>query len=139
LLEYQQDFERAAGYLRWSQHIAGRIKASFWPSTVTDPRSKSVYYVCRPTGFPRRYATPMGVHRKRFEFCPTAMMASVVAGWLVASQSKRRRSAGFWWFMASNVLWIAWGWHAEARALIALQIALAILNMRGVRKNDAQS
>jgi hypothetical protein len=44
-----------------------------------------------------------------------------------------------WWFMASNVLWIAWGWHTEARALIVLQIALAILNMRGVRKNDAQS
>lgn len=33
LLEYQQDFDRAADYLRWSQHIAGRIKGSFWPST----------------------------------------------------------------------------------------------------------
>lgn len=37
LLEYRQDFERAADYLRWSQHIAGRIKASFWPTTRTDP------------------------------------------------------------------------------------------------------
>jgi len=34
LLEYQQDYERAADYLRWSQHIAGRIKASFWPTTL---------------------------------------------------------------------------------------------------------
>jgi sucrose-6F-phosphate phosphohydrolase len=33
LLEYQQDFDRAADYLRWSQHIAGKIKVSFWPST----------------------------------------------------------------------------------------------------------
>lgn len=39
LLEYQEDFERAADYLRWSQHIAGKIKASFWPSTAVDPKA----------------------------------------------------------------------------------------------------
>jgi sucrose-6F-phosphate phosphohydrolase len=33
LLEYQQEFARAADYLRWSQQIAGKIKASFWPTT----------------------------------------------------------------------------------------------------------
>ncbi len=33
LLEYQQDFEGAADFLRWSQQIAGKIKAAFWPST----------------------------------------------------------------------------------------------------------
>jgi len=65
-----------------------------------------------------------------------AMVASVVAAWLVGSQLKGRRFAGFWWFMASNVLWIAWGWHTKAWALIALQIALAILNVRGLKKND---
>jgi sucrose-6F-phosphate phosphohydrolase len=43
LLEYQQDFERAADYLRWSQHIAGRIKASFWPSTSKDPKAPSTF------------------------------------------------------------------------------------------------
>ncbi len=37
LLEYRQDFDRAADYLRWSQHIAGRIKASFWPTTRVEP------------------------------------------------------------------------------------------------------
>jgi sucrose-6F-phosphate phosphohydrolase len=37
LLEYQQDFERAADYLRWSQHIAGKINASFWPTTIVAP------------------------------------------------------------------------------------------------------
>lgn len=66
-----------------------------------------------------------------------AMAASVTAAWLVASQSKQRRGAGFWWFMGSNVLWIAWGWHTQAWALIALQVALAGLNVRGLRKNEA--
>jgi sucrose-6-phosphatase len=36
LLEYQEDFERAADYLRWSQFIAGKIKVSFWPTTRVD-------------------------------------------------------------------------------------------------------
>lgn len=64
------------------------------------------------------------------------MVASVIAAWLVAARSKRRRSQGFWWFIASNVLWIAWGVSAKAWALIALQIALATLNIRGLSKNE---
>jgi sucrose-6F-phosphate phosphohydrolase len=43
LLEYQQDFERAADYLRWSQQIAGKIKASFWPSTRLEPGSHTSF------------------------------------------------------------------------------------------------
>jgi sucrose-6F-phosphate phosphohydrolase len=43
LLEYQQDFDRAADYLRWSQHIAGKIKASFWPSTSADPKTTTTF------------------------------------------------------------------------------------------------
>ncbi len=65
-----------------------------------------------------------------------AMAATLVAAWLVGSQSKVRRNAGFWWFIASNVLWIVWGWHDRAYALIALQIGLFGLNVRGARKND---
>jgi len=64
------------------------------------------------------------------------MVTSIVAAWLVASQSKHRRKFGFWWFLVSNVLWITWGWYAQAWALIALQIALAFLNIRGSRKNE---
>ena len=64
-----------------------------------------------------------------------AMAASLIAAWLVASQSKRRRKFGFGWFLASNALWIAWGWHAHAWALIALQIGLVLLNCRSVAKN----
>jgi sucrose-6F-phosphate phosphohydrolase len=38
LLEFRQDYERAADYLRWSQFIRGKILNSFWPSTTfTDP------------------------------------------------------------------------------------------------------
>lgn len=65
-----------------------------------------------------------------------AMAVTILAAWLVASQSKRRRAAGFWLFLASNVLWIVWGWHDGAWALVALQVALAILNTRGVSKNE---
>lgn len=67
-----------------------------------------------------------------------AMAVTVLAAWLVASQSKRRRTIGFWVFLASNVLWIAWGWHDGAYALITLQVALAALNIRGVFKNDPE-
>jgi hypothetical protein len=65
-----------------------------------------------------------------------AMAVTLVAAWLVGSQSKHRRSWGFWLFIASNVLWIAWGWHDGAYALIALQVGLFALNVRGAKKNE---
>ena len=65
-----------------------------------------------------------------------AMAVTLVAAWLVASLHKRKRSWGFWCFIASNVLWIAWGWHDRAYALIALQVGLFAMNGRGARKND---
>jgi hypothetical protein len=42
----------------------------------------------------------------------------------------------FLWFIASNLLWIAWGWHTHAWALIALQVGLFVLNVRGAKKNE---
>ncbi|MDB5945632.1 MAG: hypothetical protein JWQ33_658 [Ramlibacter sp.] len=66
-----------------------------------------------------------------------AMLATVLAAWLVGSDREGRRRAGFWVFLASNVLWIVWGLHDGAIALIALQIALAGLNIRGVFKTEA--
>jgi hypothetical protein len=65
-----------------------------------------------------------------------AMVATVLAAWLVGSNAKRRRNIGFWVFLASNVLWALWGWHDGAIALIALQFALAALNIRGVAKTE---
>jgi hypothetical protein len=66
-----------------------------------------------------------------------AMVVTVCAAWLVASRSAGRRKAGFWVFLLSNVLWTVWGWHAQAYALIALQVALAAMNIRGAYKNEA--
>ena len=68
-----------------------------------------------------------------------AMVATVIAAWLVGSQNKRKREYGFWVFLFSNVLWVIWGLHDEAYALIALQVALAALNIRGAWKNDPAS
>ena len=52
------------------------------------------------------------------------------------SQLQVSRETGFWWFIASNVLWIAWAWHAHAWALIAMQFGLFALNVRGAVKNE---
>ena len=68
-----------------------------------------------------------------------AMAISLLAAWLVASTQKRRRFAGFWFFLLSNVLWVVWGWHTDAYALIALQVCLAALNIRGVKKAEPAS
>ena len=67
-----------------------------------------------------------------------AMAATLGAAWLVASQRSRKRSWGFWTYLASNVLWVAWGLHAQAYALVLLQFGLAAMNIRGVRKNDSE-
>ena len=66
-----------------------------------------------------------------------AMVVTVLAAWLVASNSKHRRNVGFWIFLASNALWIAWAWQAHAWALIVLQVALAAMNIRGAAKTEA--
>jgi hypothetical protein len=65
-----------------------------------------------------------------------AMLLTAAASWLVGSQSKFKRNLAFWIFLFSNVLWIIWGWHAGAVALIILQVLLAAINIRGVQKND---
>ena len=66
-----------------------------------------------------------------------AMVVTVIAAWLTGSTSEHRRKWGFWLFLASNVIWIAWGWSARAWAVIALQFFLAVLNIRGAKKNEA--
>ncbi len=68
-----------------------------------------------------------------------AMLATLVAAWLVASQHRRARVWGFGWFVLSNLLWVAWGWSTHAWALIVLQVGLFALNLRGLRKNEPGS
>jgi hypothetical protein len=66
-----------------------------------------------------------------------AMVVTVLAAYLVASSDERRRGWGFWVFLLSNLLWIVWGWHATAYAVIVMQVALAVMNVRGAKKNHA--
>jgi hypothetical protein len=68
-----------------------------------------------------------------------AMIITVVAAWMVASQRKLKRNWGFWLFLLSNVLWVIWGVGDRAWALIVLQLALAAMNIRGAVKNQPQA
>ena len=65
-----------------------------------------------------------------------AMLVTIAAAWLIGSQSKRKRQTGFWLFLLSNALWMIWGWYDRAYALVVLQIALALLNIRGAYKDN---
>lgn len=64
-----------------------------------------------------------------------AMAVTLLAAWLVGSSNQRRRKSGFWCFLVSNALWIAWGVHDAAWALIVLQLCLVVTNIRGAFKN----
>jgi hypothetical protein len=67
-----------------------------------------------------------------------AMAVTVLAAWFVGSQRARRRMIAFWCFILSNILWVIWGLHADAYALIVLQLFLCAMNVRGFRKNLRQ-
>ncbi|MCB1629976.1 MAG: hypothetical protein KDI48_19770 [Xanthomonadales bacterium] len=64
-----------------------------------------------------------------------AMVATLLAAWLVASKQPSRRDRGFWVFLLSNLLWVIWAVPSQAWALVVLQIGLAFSNVRGVIKN----
>ncbi|MCO1620718.1 hypothetical protein [Pseudomonas putida] len=68
-----------------------------------------------------------------------AMLVTVVAAWCIGSHRPGRRMVGFCCFIASNILWSVWGWHAQAWALIVLQLVLCVMNLRGWRKNKSAS
>jgi hypothetical protein len=63
------------------------------------------------------------------------MAVTVIASWFVASRSSGRRKIGFWIFLLSNALWVIWGAYAHAYALIVLQVCLALMNIRGEKRN----
>lgn len=68
-----------------------------------------------------------------------AMFITILASWLVASNEEKKRKNGFWWFLLSNLLWIIWGIHDKAWALVALQLSLAAMNIRGAIKATHES
>jgi hypothetical protein len=67
-----------------------------------------------------------------------AMATTVIATYLVASQTPPRRYISFWCYLVSNALWVAWGFNDHALALIVLQFILAGLNIRGVWKTESK-
>jgi hypothetical protein len=69
-----------------------------------------------------------------FEQWP-AMVVTVISAWLVGSQRPRRRMIAFWGFILSNALWVVWGLHSNAYALIVLECVLLGMNARGFKKN----
>jgi len=68
-----------------------------------------------------------------------AMVINILAVWLLTSQFKGKRHVGFLLSLLSNVMWVVWGWHAEAFAVLGLQVALATLNVLGVRKTESKA
>lgn len=68
-----------------------------------------------------------------------AMVVTLASTWLVGSTRKSLRMIGFYAFLLSNAMWIAWGFHVDAWALVVLQIGLAVLNVRGASKNETSA
>lgn len=66
-----------------------------------------------------------------------AMFVTVIGAWFIGSRSALKRNIGFWCMLVSNVLWTVWGWHASAFAVIAMQVCLAAMNIRGALKAEA--
>ncbi len=65
-----------------------------------------------------------------------AMVVNIFSVWLLTSPSRHKRHGGFLLSLASNALWVVWGWHVQAFAVVGLQVALATLNFHGVKKTD---
>ena len=65
-----------------------------------------------------------------------AMVITLLAAWLVASSQKKKRKIGFWVFLFSNLVWVIWGVHDSAWAVVVLQLGLAVMNIRGAYKAD---
>jgi len=64
-----------------------------------------------------------------------ALVVTVVAAWLVSTDRRAKREVGFWIFLVSNGLWIGWGLHTSAFALVLLQLCLGVSNIHGMIKN----
>lgn len=65
-----------------------------------------------------------------------AMLVSLVAAYWMGSKKADKRVVAFWMLTVGNVMWIAWGWGEGAWALIALNVGLMALNVRGIMKNE---
>lgn len=67
-----------------------------------------------------------------------AMAISLAAAWWMGSRKPGKRIVAFGMLIVGNLMWLAWGWGEDARALIALNVGLLALNVRGIIKNEQQ-
>lgn len=63
-----------------------------------------------------------------------AVALTVLGAWFVGSQRAWRRGVGFWTYLGSNLMWIVWGLSAATYGVVALQVFLVALNIRGMVK-----
>ena len=68
-----------------------------------------------------------------------AMAITVLAAWFMGSIRAKRRAVAFWCFTAGNAIWVVWGLSHAAYGLITLEVIMALMNMRGLKKNLTQS
>ena len=64
------------------------------------------------------------------------MGISLAAAWWLGSKNPKKRIWAFGLLILGNLMWIGWGWGESAYALIALNLGLMALNVRGIRKNE---
>ena len=65
-----------------------------------------------------------------------AMAISLVAAYLLGSIHTTKRIVAFVMLIIGNLMWIGWGWGDGAKALIALNVGLMVLNIRAIMKNE---
>ena len=65
-----------------------------------------------------------------------AMAISLASAWWMGSKNATKRIIAFCMLIVGNLMWIGWGWGEDARALIALNVGLLALNVRGIIKNE---
>jgi hypothetical protein len=53
----------------------------------------------------------------------------------MATAKKKKAPKGGRSKASASQVWIVWGWHTGAYALMVLQICLAAMNIRGERRN----
>jgi hypothetical protein len=68
-----------------------------------------------------------------------AMVITVIAAWLVGSASRASAPSASGASSRATCLWVVWGLHDHAYALVALQFFLAAINARGsTRTSEAR-
>ena len=64
-----------------------------------------------------------------------AMIIALIGAWYVGHAHPRARMWGFWGFLISNILWVAWALHNHAWGLLIMQALFIVTSARGIYQN----